>query len=265
MASILDAVSRRRGSQRIHGMTQAPNLPSPELTPGVPPTFIDPTKSVPAADVTASPNVDLKGVLASLEPKEEPDTVRDAVGRALIGFSRGVAMTPSGAGNDSGLGGIAGGISAIGQGFADESAARSRADEPRRKIVQAILETQAQEATKDPYRQAQEAREQAGRRDLQDDRFKQTRKMLGDRSAQGAANLKISVSDYLKLQEDAGNELLFQGVTPDTPGYAVMLDQAVRSRAEKAKSYGASGVTIPKAPVTAPRLKPRTAAEFLSQ
>lgn len=259
MADPLAALNRRMARRPL---AAEPNLPSPDLAMGVPPAFTAPTPRVPAADVAASPSVDLKSVLAQLEPKAQDETVGRAVARALQGFSRGMAATPQGSYTNPVAGGIAGGLAATGQAFADEESARIRADEPRRKVVQAILETQAGEAVKDPYRQAQESREQAGRLKLQEDRFARTKAMLADRAAQGAKDHGISVTDYLKLQEDAGTELLMQNVTPDTPGYEALLDQAVRAKAAKAKALGARGVTIP-APPAAPRPKPRTAAEYL--
>jgi hypothetical protein len=237
-------------------------VPTPQITAPTVPTFTAPTQVMPAANVAATPAVDISKTLEQLSPKQEPAPVRDAIGRALYAFSAGYAGTPREAAYSPGGGAAVGALQGLNALAERDRASRAAADEPRRALVQSMLKTQAEEAVRDPYRQAAESREQAGRVALQEKKFTQTKDLFESQAKRKAGERGISVPDYLRMQEQASQEAVLQGLFVGDPGYEAFVDQKVNELAGKAQNLGAPVRTpspAPKANLPAPK----TADEYL--
>jgi len=160
MASPIEEALRRRArllGPRQEALTGAmTGLDFPE-GPAIP---------TPAAG-PSQPN-DLDSLINRLYGQQpQPSPVREAIGRALIGFGRGAQATPAGAQYDPLLGGLVGGLTGTGASVAEDLEARRHEGGGQKELLQDVLKARLGEEIKEPFRIRQEEREQAGRKELE--------------------------------------------------------------------------------------------------
>lgn len=241
-----NAIKRRLFKSGSVTVPALPPAPIPVATAAQGPTFRAPTTVQPAADVQPRPAFDIGASLRT--PAAAEPSATDAIGRALLAFGRGAAATPSGAGHDAVLGGIVGGLSGAGQAFQDRAAERSKELEPARAVRKMIVEESVKRQVSDPYDQAKESREQAGREKLMRERHRLAQESADRNADKKARDANVSVSDYLKLRSEASNDLAVNGVLPGDETYEALIDATVRDKAGKAKQLGVGGIRVPPAP-----------------
>jgi hypothetical protein len=247
--------------RRLRGGTVPTFQPSPDIAAGQPPSFRAPTPVMPAADITPTPSIDVKGLMSQLDvaagqqPPSNP--VREAIGRALYGFSRGMAATPREAGYAPLKAGILGGLSGTGQVMEEQrqqdNASRAASLEPRRQFLKALTDQAAKSAVEDPYKQAEDARREAGQQSLAKLKAKLTGDLMNDEATKRASDKGISTDDFLRLRKEAAKSAFAQGLDFESPGYQGFIDQEVDRLASKAKKTGVHGVVPGAAQPAAPK------------
>ncbi len=155
--------------------------------------------------------------LAPVAPRGTP--IRDALRRAAIGFAAGVAATPAQAGQAPGLGGAIGALGGLGT-VLERAGARRRKREERLLEPQRerLRETARQEARR-PFRTAEFERTRKAR--LERDRLRAAQVSSRDvqRAQRAAAKGGISVSEALRLRQQARSEVTTsQGLLGNFPG-----------------------------------------------
>ncbi len=179
------------------------------------------------------------GPPATAAPRRTP--IRDALRRAAIGFAAGVAATPQQAGQAPGLGAAVGALSGLGQVFERERERRRKSEERLLEPARAgRLETARQES-QEPFRT--ERSELRQRQRLERDRLRADRVSSRDilRAQQVAAKSGMSVSEALRLLQEAKNEVsqnLDVGF-PGSPAFELAVDLKFDQIVEKTRRVAA--------------------------
>jgi len=115
------------------------------------------------AGAIAPEPVDIDKLLEQAGAEDVPERqggARGAIARALRGFAAGAQATPAGAYADAPLAGLVGGLTGVGK-LSERRRAeglQQRIKSPRAQLRQKIMEAQAGEAVKEPYRKAKTLR-----------------------------------------------------------------------------------------------------------
>ena len=182
------------------------------------------------------------------EAADSGGTLRQAVGRALRGFSAGFRATPSQSAHDPALGGLIGGLAGAGDISAQDEAHEFKVKSARELAAQKLSTSKREESDRQANRVSLEDRRQSGRLELERRRQAGAR----DRSTQAAATraegMGASVTDVAKLYDDAEEYLSYQGLFPGVPGYDAALETEVDRRAEGYRRLGATKLKAPPKP-----------------
>lgn len=166
------AISRRLTG--LPGGIPLPPIGAPLTDPTAPLTTMAPAPA-PGQPPTVTANTGLvKTLFSPPDPGAAPaggDTIQDALGRALVGFGRGVAATPATAYGGIALGGIEGGLSSIGQGYQDAMARRMNLQAPYREAQQKYLDAAATAAAQEPTERAHQQEDFEKSKELANEAF----------------------------------------------------------------------------------------------
>ena len=198
-------------------------------------------RSAPDEQIPAVPSAFDAMVQRLMAQENSPPAhpVREAIGRALEGFSEGVAATPETAGYNPIGGGVVGGLSALGRISARDREAQAR--DPRRQLLKNLTEAQARETVEEPFQIAKENR--AAERDQANIelRDKLQRDRLRAAATQRAGELGIPEQAYVDAQKQAQLQLILSGKGMNDPYWPQLLEEGTLRELQRRKKFGLKG------------------------
>lgn len=206
---------------------------------GSSPTTVDgqPTPSTPTTPIPAPP---------------DQSNTRDAIGRALIAFSHGMAATPAGAAYSPLGGAIAGGLAGAGQSYQDALNRRMAMYQqqygPLIAARAAGLKTAAEKEAADPYEAAAQGRMLD--RQTQDIKLRAGLNLAAQKELVGATTKGMKVSDVDALTKRAQQDVIMAPNSPEigSDEYNNAIQNRLVQLVQQAKSMGVQGLTAPSTP-----------------